>query len=321
MRSTQQLWLVGIFLAISLQAASASGQSTKELVIVRVLSERYETVVRSQANSLKRPSIKSDSERARVAIEKLPFDLLLKGLRITSGARSDSLVDKSVAILLGARDFLPPKGLGPVRSRRCYVLVFNSARDLDVAHAFKGVPTYLEKGHKIWTWSGKVGEFGERDQRASEFFATLVDGSYLLVANNRKDLELCYEDVQSGVAPNNASDDDPELIQMSRHSFWGVRQFVRKGDSVREQEMLPCYASDVDTFSFYSDSNGAGYTIRIRSQNKTDLDVPCVRPHGLMPQFEKVGRGVWEAKSNFSKGTEDDRLFAVFSLLGFGGAL
>jgi hypothetical protein len=107
------------------------------------------------------------------------------------------ILSNSAAVLMGAKDFQPPNGLGPVHSQRCYVVVLGKWSKLDLRKYFNYEPVASAAGAPVWNWGANLGEFGEEDPRASSLYAAAVANSYLLVSNNLVELQSIADKLTS----------------------------------------------------------------------------------------------------------------------------
>lgn len=89
---------------------------------------------------------------------------------------------------VGSKDFLPPTGLGRMRSTRSYVIVLRKGKLPDFSQYFEKASA-MAPGQPVWTWSADLGEFGDRDPRSSALYATQIAQSYILVSNSLEELK------------------------------------------------------------------------------------------------------------------------------------
>jgi hypothetical protein len=195
------------------------------LRVVPVLVQQYETVFYADTHLLLDSSIRVPLTKRDRNLLRLPFSNLTDGLDSLSKSVSTEIFHLSDSVLVGAKQFRPPAGLGPVNSKRCYVVVLKSNNTFELGKYFDMPPSASAMGAPVWSWSAKIGEFGELDSRPSSFFATQLDHSYLLVSNDVKDLQEVAERLRSLDKESKVTQKFCDWTSINQYPFWGYRQY------------------------------------------------------------------------------------------------
>lgn len=148
------------------------------------------------------------------------------------------ILSESEAILGGFKDFVPPNGLGSIRSTRCYIIVLRDESKLDLSGYFKTHPTESGKESLVWNWTARLGEFGDADSRVSSLYATLVARSYILVSKDRAELLKVSTELAS-------ANGDTEILTRLRgwsdfeqHDSWAIENTDTVGFSRASRDSL-----------------------------------------------------------------------------------
>jgi len=149
------------------------------------LFNEFETVFFAKADVLISSGAYDHAPKSDIEILRFPFMELLEALKALGGNTSQEVVSNSEAILVGAKDFRPPAGLGGVHSQRCYIVILRTPSKFNLRQHFHQAPSASVGGSPVWEWSAKLGEFGEEDPRASSFFAAQVSAMDALGKNSK----------------------------------------------------------------------------------------------------------------------------------------
>src|SRR5260370_13438814 len=136
---TQWLSRISVVLAFDFFACELSfADRNNALHAAPVLIEQFETVFYTDirlmpGSSVGVPLAKED----RLSLSS-PFVELTDGLDSLGKNVSAKVFHLTDSLLVGAKDFRPPDGLGPIRSQRCYVVVLKSNNTLELGKYFNG---------------------------------------------------------------------------------------------------------------------------------------------------------------------------------------
>ncbi len=312
--------LIMFFAFLSIGCNSGLAETNRELHAASVLFGRFESVYYAEGDFLSNHSALYGMEEASADSLRNPFDELLAGLNETGVNSSGDILKDSDAVLLGAREFRSPAGLGPVHSQRCYVVILRGGSKHDLHEYFRRATTESLAGMQVWKWSAKLGEFGEENsQELSTFYAVQVADSYLVISNNPGDFRVIVSGLR---APENLGAilaGIPGWEAVSKHKIWGYRRFIQHGVVDPGAAGLPYVTKYAKAFSFFVDIQKREGVVLVVSSDMSENSALTKKPAAMLPPLKRLGGGIWEARFPFFKNGEgNDRLFLVMYLLGFG---
>jgi hypothetical protein len=292
---------------------------THEQRAASVLFSQYETVfhVRGSAvspDSLAEPPANSSN------ISFVPFYELRAALKAVPGQDATGLLIGNQALLVGARNFQAPKGLGPVRSQRCYIVVLPSHKILDLNALFRTPPVTSIAGTVVYGWSAQLGEYGEDDIRPTSFYATRVGDNYLIVTNDVDNIREVSDALVSLTDRSHLLRTVRDWNMVSRHSIWGYRRYTEKGKGHGENADPSFPISSAEALIFYVESEKKVAVVTILgAQNKDEEEAIKSNSAARALSFRRHSSKVWTATVALT-GAHDasDQLFAALSLFGFG---
>lgn len=227
MKSPWCEWLL-IAIAVCLACQGCGRSSThmdRRLIAASTLLGQFETIYCADGDLLLdleayRGLPKRDSNALRV-----PFADLLEALESPNmKPLAVEALQGTESILVGAKGFRPPKGLGSVRSTFCYVLLLKHGSQFNVGTFFESTPTKSSGGVRIWSWSHPSRKPNEGERVAGALFVVQVKESYLVISNGIKELE----EVSQGLQPNEGAmnfERIPEWSYLNKHSVWAYRSY------------------------------------------------------------------------------------------------
>ncbi len=124
------------------KAVPAPDQSS----IAAVLLQQFETVFYSRPDLLFGSQASKNLSKHDGNTLRIPFAYLVGALDALGNGASADVLANSEAVLVGAKDFSPPAGLGGVRSRSCYVVVVQSGSAFDFRKYFHESPSSTKTG-------------------------------------------------------------------------------------------------------------------------------------------------------------------------------
>jgi len=229
----------------------------------------------------------------------------------------------STAILLGAKDYLPPDGLGPVVSTKCYIVVLREGNTVDISKYFDKPPMTSTRGAPTWTWSADLEEFGDRKTRLSTLYATQIGRDYIVVSNN---LDQLGGVSQRLVSPENHAtlSGIREWSAVSRHEFWGYRKYRRNRLLDAETIFTGTRGinSDAEALVLYVDFQQKTGVLRVLGSPTEDTTAKSLNAMWEIPPLKHAGLGDWETKFPLdATGPFPESAFQVLWLFGFGVAV
>ncbi len=311
-------FLVVILVSI-LGCERATAEVNHELRAASVLFGQFETVFYAKADLLSNSGAYEHVAKHDADIIRFPFFILQKGFNSLGDDNLNEILNSSEAVLVGAKDFRPPSGLGPVRSQRCYVFILKR-NDFDLHKHFPQAPATSVAGVPAWNWSAKLGEFGEEDpSRPSSFYAAQIAGSFLVVSNNLEDLQATAKGLISAEKPETilAGIRDWELIR--RQKIWGYRRYQHNGVVDRNAAGMWLITPGAEALMFFVDFDKKIGVMRLTSSDPNEDVAAKINATAKLPSFKAQARGVWETTFPLT-GDESsfDRLVYIMSYFGFG---
>jgi hypothetical protein len=310
---TKRNSVLPVLLAILCSGCSKAATSPRESSANAVLLQQFETVFNSSANLL------SDSRSSRSLSKRdantlrIPFAYLIGAFdSLGSGATADVLANAEV-VLVGAKDFRPPAGLGGVRSRSCYVVVLRNGNKFDFRKYFHQSPVPLAGEISSWNWSAKLGEFGEGDPRASSLYAAQIAQAYVLVANDLEEFQI----VAKGLASPPQSLGGNEWASLVQHEVWGYRRYRRTEASHITAAGMTDITSTAEALIFFLDGDKKKGVLQLLASDGSTAEK--LNAKGKLPSLRPIRSGVWETTIPLTgDGTTSERIGATMWLFGFG---
>jgi hypothetical protein len=319
MKYKRQVYTLLLLLAtVFAGSEKAMAGTDQQLRAASALFSHFETVFFVAGSHLSEDSLDEPPREASNMVLS-PLYELREAMKALAGNHAAGLLSGNDAILVGARDFLPPKGLGPVRSQRCYIIVLrgHSTVDLDAHSGTASILTVA--GTKVLGWSAAIGEFGEEDPRPTSFYANTINGQYILVSNNLDDLKTISETLSSATNPNRVLEEIREWKQIKGYAVWGYRRYKRRktGDATVGDASLAIASAEALTFRV---DFGAKVCVLSVSGSEANVDGAIKgNPTAAFLPFRRQGLGTRSSTILLSDNQQStDQLFAAISLLGFG---
>jgi hypothetical protein len=250
---------------------------------------------------------------------RFPFAYLKGALDTVDGRTYSDLLANSEAILVGAKDFRPPAGLGAVRSQRCYVAILKNRSAFDFRRYFHQAGVASAAGMPVWNWTATLSEFGENDTRSSSLYATQVGQSYALVSNDLNELQTLAERLASREGDLQALNSIHDWASLSQHDVWGYRRYRHIGVVDRMAAGMADVGSSAEALAFFLDHNQKAIVLRLYLNPPSDeRTVTMMNSRATFPPLKPSGRGMWEATIPLSGNEESfERTFIVVGLFGF----
>jgi hypothetical protein len=316
MRAELSIALVLMFLLLANGGAMAA--TSDETRAAFALSNQFETVFYTDSTLLTgdgpyRGLSEQDSNALRV-----PFAYLQAGLRAIDEGAPAELLRNADAVLVGVKDFRAPSGLGSVRSQFCFVVAGNG-RGGDVKKFFASRTPVATMGNiSIWNWSAELGEFGEKDRRASLLFATRIPNSYTVISNSLDEIKTTVSSLQTSGLSSIDSKWTHEWALLSQYDVWGYRRYRHTGVVDREAAGMADVTPGAEALVFVVDVGKKTCTLRLLS---SDENTPAkLSERTLLPRLERLPDepGVWLTVIRLTGDQEsNERMFVVMGLFGF----
>jgi len=249
-----------------------------------------------------------------------PFGYLRVALEAVEKQLPAKVLAESEAILVGSKHFLPPTGLGSIRSTRCYIIVLRKESALDFSRYFNKPPVASAVGTPIWNWSADLGEFGDGDPRSSSLYATPITQSYILVSNNLEELQNVSRRLTSVNNDARVLAGIHEWNDLRQHEFWGYRRYKhgkpRPIDRLVGTDQITPQAEAVILYVGMRKQTGV---LRLFSSSPDDATAENINATGRITPLRPVGPKVWETVFPLAEiGSFPDSAYWVLWLFGWG---
>ena len=314
--------IVPIILAVMVLGCDRSvAQTVQESRAASALFGDFETVFYSKSHLLSSPHAYKQLSKLEARNLRFPFAYVQGALDSLESPASDAVLASSDSILLGAKDFLPPAGLGPVRSQRCYVVVLKNRSAFDLSKYFHTTSVVSAAGMPVRTWTAKLGEFGENDQRPSALYAVQVGQSYVLVANDLKELQFLAKHLASTGLDSHTLSEIREWESVSQQEVWGYRRYRHTGIVDTMAAGMADVTPGAEALIFFLNSDKRTAVLRLLASDDSTtekINAEMAKANIAWPPLKPSGPGTWETTISFS-GDENsaDRTFIVVGLFGF----
>lgn len=304
-------------LGCRMSTAELNGRANAAAVLFR----QYETVFYTASPLLARVVSQDGLNTSGNGVTRLPFLYFLGALQSLRANASAVILQNSEAVLLGAKGFIPPKGLGPVRSIRCYVVVMLPNRRVDIRDYFRSAERTSADGLEVFSWSARLNEFGEEDPKASKLYATLVSNSFLLVTNSLDELEIAASKLSSVVDSDEFLRGIPDWALVNRYSVWGYRHY-RNAEIPQSPAAKSFVTPDSGELVSFLDLDKSAVVVRLHGLSTFESTAAKMQAIARLPDFKPDDAGTLETKFPLTD-TEDcsDMLIRIMFLFGFGSSV
>ena len=265
------------------------------------LARNFETVVGSRGL---RDSVAGKLSEAESVLG-LPFSSFVSILDSAKKGLSDVVIGGSSAVLLGAKNFQQPRGIGITQFDFCYVAVLSPNR---LGSIFNGRELVVGQTEKVWTWKAKL--FEESSDPESVYAS--FKGPYLIIANTLPEIQLISNQLEFIKAVS-----DKEVAQLNRFDFWAYRRYPKKRIATERSGEFEESYFDIYSLEVFLDVKSLVFQLR------TAVFAPRPKTIGLdrqLPRAQYVRGGIWRARISSSLDDENAVLqrLVLMSRLGFG---
>lgn len=318
--TNRQTCIAAAILSLSLLGGqTGQAQANEEERAASVLFEQYETVASTRGDlftSLSSYNQMKDVDS--VAVLGLPFVDFMGALKALGPSAAADLEMKYSVILVGAKDFRPPQGIGAFVSTKCYIGILKDGPQPNVEPDFHHASLETMDGRRVWTWSIPPAEGASQP---GKFYAAQIAGSYLLMANDPQGFQAAAEALTSSQPSKPIQLRVPGWDTFSRYGYWADRP-LRQDRVVKSSDAGIDVLRDVIAITFFADLGKRESFVRVVSSDKSMKTMPKLFPEFALMQLRSGDAGTWQAELHLSKEqVANDATFQVFSYLGFGGII
>lgn len=313
----QRRWIATMMVAAVQMCACSLGHAQKdnETRAASALFERFETVAFTDSRFLL--NFKSDSQNDESLNGlRLPFVELIAGLTMLSQTAEDDFNNATNAMLVGAKDFRAPEGLGLVSSQKCYIGILADGLPGALASDMSKAAVASIEGQKVWTWSMPP---YEGHPRSTPFYAAQVGNYYFVMGNNREEFMAIVHALSSPDTASFLLSNAFDWDNFSKHQYWACRLIRRGGVIDPEGAALTRLNSDAVAISFSADISKREAVIRVLSSDPDMKSAPRVLPGPQLQRFHQKPGRIWEATVSLTQDRAgSEAMAALFYSLGIG---
>ncbi|QEE27999.1 hypothetical protein FTW19_08320 [Terriglobus albidus] len=244
---------------------------------------------------------------------RIPYGDLLGGLNVLGQQTSVEIFNDADAVLVGAKDFRPPAGLGGVQSQFCYVVLLRKRSVLDLGTLAKKPGPISSAGGATWKWLAKPTE-GRHEPQA--FYATQIAHSYLLISNDMGSLQSMAGRLSSA---NHSAPTLPEVSdweRLSQHDVWGYRHYQQVDIKYRDAAGMTDVTPAAQALSFFVDPEKKVGVLRLFASD--DSTAKKLNSAAKLPSLRPGNQGVWEVNIPLDSEASSEQMLATMWLYGFG---
>lgn len=307
-----------VLLSLVVPACAGGAPRTTPAKAATALASQFETIFYSNAEVLRNSKFESVPQEDVLALRP-PFAYLLAALDSIGSEVSAAILGDSEAVLVGAKSFAPPVGLGPVHSISCYLILPENGSGRSFGKYFHRSIASMS-GVPIWGWQAKLGEFGERDSKPSSLYALQVAQSYLLICNDLTELRSIAERLTD--SEHSDANTSPEWSSISRHEIWGFRRYEPAAMVHSDAAGTADVTSTAQALTFFVDVKTQIAVVRLSAVDNSTaekVNASMERAKAALQRFKQSGTGTWETTIPLVHGqTAPEAIFDAMGLFGFG---
>lgn len=307
----------GLF-AVLLISACHRGMGDGAEVAASILLNRFETIFYTKAGLLAasggyRLLHERDADALRV-----PFAELQWGLDALGKSSSRQIMGSADAVLVGAKDFLSPNGLGSTNPQFCDVLVLGK-RAPKLRGIFSASPVGSASGNAVWQWTAPA---QEGHPKPYTFYMSEVSQSYILISNDLAEIQSIASNLISADRNTRSLGGVRDWEFVNHHDYWGYRRYRHEGrvgdqDETGTEDVTSTATSLVFAVDFWQRTGW----LRVLASNGSTAERINSRistTRSSLAPLRPSGTGAWETKVRF---TGDDKaaesMFFLMGMFGF----
>ena len=286
------------------------------------LFARYETIFYTNADlSSPLTPYKGLSRHAAGSLA-IPFGELPAALDLLNKHASSEILGNADAVLIGARDFIPPRGAGSAGHPGlfCFIVVFGKQPTPSLAKFFTQTPATTGAAAPTWKWVADLYE----GEPAVSYYAAQVGLSYLVFSNDDKEIQEVARKLVSSDDPSRTLSTVRDWSFVGQHEYWGYRFIRRIGLVEKDLAGLDEFLPGVEAIAFCADINQKAGVMRLLGSQGTKRAVPNLNKRiadetARSPMsFQPGTAGVWDAPFSLSGGqVAMAKLWVIMSFFGY----
>lgn len=328
MRYLTQMLLLTIVL--STMASRCNTGTVRESLHARAatsLSEQFENVLYSKPEFVSTWDTRNPLPKDQASELRYPFAYLWLALDSLSTSAGPDLLANADAVLMGAKDFRGPEGIGGVRSQRCYVAVLKSGSSFELQKYVHESSITSTTGLQIWIWSAKLEEFGDGfprnfgiRERPSTLYATKIGQSFFIVSNDLKELETIATRLTSSNGTPRDTVGFSRRAELFQHEMWGYRKYRLNDTNDKMAAGIERVPPTAEELIFFVDATKGTIVLQLTLKDPTpEPAVAELFTSHKLPLPRRSNENTWEAAIPISTDEESfERIFSINFLFGFG---
>ena len=307
-------WIVVVLAYSAGCSRRTAALNENEIRAIALLSRSYDTMVRATRDAALGLDEQGRGPAAIARALRIPFSELRNGLEHVTKGRTREALAEGMVVLVGARDFRAPRGLGLAQFDFCYIVICKPSR-----HNCLGLDA-LDRSIVSETSETDVRRWrvppSESRPDGVDFFLSQVDASYLIVTNNFGATREIMTQLASLVVPT--GEEREEFEALGRFEYWARRSFDTKWSGAKRSLGTEDLGDRVRALLLLMHPEDGSGSFRLVSTNDDDPSAARLNARAPIPRFVHVQRGVWEAQVRGEAGDiAVSGLLAILGLLGF----
>jgi hypothetical protein len=261
-----------------------------------VTTGRYKALPGQDANFLRAPF--ADLEGAINSLDPHAFSEML--------GPADS-------VLVGAKDFRAPEGLGDVQSHFCYIVVLAPSNPSILSQYMEKFGNKAVANGPLWKWSV---EPAEGRPAPMQLYATQVTDHYLLVSNSVDDLRVMTQKLRATSSGLVTPSGVREWETISQHDVWGYRRYRLGATEDKGAAGVEDVMPGTDALAFFV--NPWLRTSVLWLFSSTAGTPEKINADHTLPPFHRIRGDLWQARIYLAGDKCPGQMFSVMGLFGFG---
>ena len=247
---------------------------------------------------------------------RLPFFQLLLGLNTLGTDALTTLNNNYSGVLVGAKGFKPPEGLGIFSSQDCYIGLLRPGRHSIIETDLNQSGSQTIDGQKVWTWT--VPPY-EGYPYTTTYYIADIEHSYFVMGNDLTAFRATMRQLSQGTE-DDSKISDPDAL--SDKAYWAYRSL--RWNKVKHDTDPAGPASQMTTVVMKFTADFGTMTGQLEADS-TDPDLQTDTkqlPASEIFHYERKAPGTWQATVPIAKDpTSTTALYTVASVFGFGVVL
>jgi hypothetical protein len=286
------------------------------------LFARYETIFYTNTDLSTPLTLYKGLSRSVAGSLAIPFGELPAALDLLNKHASSEILGNADAVLLGAKNFISPRGAGSAGhpGSYCFIVSFGKQSEPSLGKYFTQTPVASVAAGPVWKW---VADLYEREPPVT-YYATQVGSFYLLFSNDDKELQKVAAELASSNDPPKTLTTVRDWSFVSQHEYWGYRFLRRKGLNGKDLADLDQFLPGAEAIAVFVDIKQKAGVMRLLGSERTKSAVPKVNKSiadetgGSAMSFQPVSDGVWDAPFSLS-GRGQDPMAKTWEIMKFFG--